>query len=140
MTTKTKYNSKKVEVDNIIFDSKHESQYYLMLKQQKANGDIKDFTLQPKYELIPKFEKEDKKYRAMTYTPDFLVTYNDNSQAAIDVKGFSTQQGEIRKKLFNFLYRDVKLVWVSYVKKYGGFIEVDELKKIRKENKKKIDI
>ena len=56
MITISKYNNKKVIIDEIIPDSRDESLYYLLLKSQKENGLIKDFILQPKYELLPKFE------------------------------------------------------------------------------------
>ncbi|MBJ8638873.1 DUF1064 domain-containing protein, partial [Clostridioides difficile] len=31
-----------------------------------------------------------------------------------DVKGYSTQQGELRKKLFDYKYQDKKFILVSY--------------------------
>lgn len=130
----TKYNSKKVEVDGIVFDSVLESRYYLHLKERLANGEIKNFILQPSYELTPSFEKNGKKVRAITYKPDFLIRHLDDSMEAIDVKGFSTQASEMRKKMFDYRYQNIKLTWVSYVKKWGGWIEVGELKHKRKEN------
>lgn len=133
---KTKYNSKKIIVDGIKFDSMQESSYYLLLKDKLANKEIKSFELQPSYELTPKFMKNGKLIRAMTYAPDFLIVHLDDSLEAIDVKGFSTQASEMRKKLFDYRYPDIKLTWISYVKKYGGWIEINELKRLRKENKK----
>jgi len=134
-----KYNSKRVIVDDITFDSKQEADYYLVLKELVKQGEIKNFSLQPKYELIPKFEKNGVKYRSMTYTPDFLVEHNDNQIEAVDVKGFGTQQGDMRRKLFDYLYPDIKLTWLSYSKKWGGWVEYDELKRLRKNNKKRLD-
>jgi len=135
----SKYKAKKIEIDGIEFDSKDESNYYLYLKDKKAKGEIRDFGLQQKFELIPKFEKDGKKYRAMTYTPDFVIFRNDGTEEYIDVKGFSTQQGEMRKKLFDYFYRDKKLTWISIKFKNGnedGLIEYKELQKKRKEAKK----
>lgn len=135
----SKYNAKKIEIDGIEFDSKDESRFYLYLKDKKAKGEIRDFGLQQKFELIPKFEKDGKKYRAMTYTPDFVIFHNDGTEEYIDVKGFSTQQGEMRKKLFDYFYRDKKLTWISINFKYGnedGLIEYKELQDKRKEAKK----
>ena len=129
----SKYNSKKITADGICFDSKDEYCYYEHLKVLKAKEKIINFELQPKYELIPKFTKDDIKYRAVTYTPDFMIYHLDGTNELIDVKGYSTQQGDLRKKLFNYTYKDIKLTWVARNLKYGvdGWIEYDELKKKR---------
>lgn len=132
----SKYNSKKVEFDGITFDSKVEAEFYKELQLRKMNGEIKNFSIQPKYVLIPKFTKNDKNYREMTYTPDFLIEHLNGSIEAIDIKGFGNQSSEIRKKLFDYFYRDVKLIWLSYSKKYGGWLEYDELIRLRKLNKR----
>lgn len=136
----SKYNNKKIIIDGIKFDSKDESEYYLYLKEKKENGEIKDFGLQQKFELQPKFKKDGKNYRAITYTVDFAIYKWDGEVVYIDVKGYSTQQGELRKKLFDYKYQDKKLIWITKSKKYGvdGWIEYSELKKKRKENKKKL--
>ena len=136
----SKYNNKKIVIDGIKFDSKYESEYYLYLKEKKENGEIKDFGLQQKFELQPKFKKDGKSYRAITYTVDFAIYKWNGEVVYIDVKGYSTQQGELRKKLFDYKYQDKILIWISKGKKYGvdGWIEYDELKKKRKENKKKV--
>ncbi|HBF0311310.1 TPA: DUF1064 domain-containing protein [Clostridioides difficile] len=136
----SKYNNKKIIIDGIKFDSKDESEYYLYLKEKKENGEIKDFGLQQKFELQPKFKKDGKNYRAITYTVDFAIYKWDGEVVYIDVKGYSTQQGELRKKLFDYKYQDKKLIWIAKSKKYGvdGWIEYGELKKKRKENKKKV--
>lgn len=136
----SKYNAKKITIDGITFASKDEGKYYEYLKEQKAKGFIQNFELQPKYTLIPAFEKEGKKYRPITYTPDFLIYHNDNTQELIDVKslGTATQQGELRRKMFNYFYRDSKLTWICRSVKWGvdGWIEYEKLKKIYRENKK----
>lgn len=142
MITISKYNNKKVIINEIKFDSRDESLYYLLLKSQKENGLIKDFILQPKYELIPKFEYFGHKRQAMTYTPDFNVIHLDDSMTAVDVKsiGTATQQGELRRKLFEYRYPDIELIWVCRNLKHGdkeGWILYEDLKKIYRDNKKK---
>lgn len=137
----SKYKNKKVEIDGIKFDSKDESLFYLYLKAEKKIGTIKDFELQPKYELIPKFTYRGEVRRAITYTPDFKVISWDNVTVAVDVKsmGTATQQGELRKKLFEYKYPDIKLMWVCRNLKHGnmdGWIEYEDLKRIYRENKK----
>lgn len=142
---KSKYHNSKIYVDGIKFDSKDEAAYYEYLLALKAKGEIQNFELQPKYILIPAFKKYGKAHRAMTYTPDFLVYLNDGNTKLIDVKGMATQQGEMRKKLFDFLYPDIELEWVCRSSKYGneaGWIEYDELKRRRRQakNERKIDL
>lgn len=135
----SKYKSQKITIDGITFDSKDEARYYEYLKKMKALGKIENFELQPEYELIPKFKKHGKSFRKTTYTPDFLIYHTDGSQELIDVKGFSTQQGELRKKLFEYKYPDVKLTWIARSLKFGdeyGWIGYEELQKKRRENKK----
>lgn len=135
----SKYNSKKVTIDGIDFDSKTEGDYYLYLCDLLRKDEIVGFEIQPKYTLIPKFEKDGKHYREITYTPDFLVKYHSDRIVVVDIKGFSTQQGEMRAKMFNYFYPHIKLVWLTYVKKYGGWVEYNDLKKLRRANKKKED-
>ena len=133
----SKYNSKKVEYKGIVFDSKAECDYFKELELKVDRGEIKSFSTQPKYELIPKFEKNGIKYRAMTYTPDFLIINNDDTETLVDIKGFGTLASELRKKLFDYLYQDKELIWLTYSKKWGGWIPYKELQRLRKENKKK---
>ena len=115
----SKYLSHKTVVDGITFDSKDESKYYEALKIRKYRGEIKNFELQPKFVLREGFKKFGKTYRPFTYTPDFTVYHNDGSVEYIDVKGQTTQQGELRIKLFNDFYRDLKLSIVARNIKHG---------------------
>lgn len=133
---KQKFNAKKIEYDGITFDSKLECEYYKELMLKVKNGEIKSFSIQPKYILQDKFTKYGKNYREISYSPDFMIINNDDGVTLIDVKGFSTPASEIRKKMFDFQYPDIQLIWLTYVKKFGGWIETDKLKKLRKDNKK----
>ena len=135
----SKYKSQKITIDGITFDSKDGALYYTYLKEQKAKEKILNFELQPKYTLLPRFKKNGKTFRAVTYTPDFLIYHLDGTMELIDVKGFSTQQGELRRKLFDYTYKDLKLTWIARNLKYGdenGWIEYNMLQKIRRDNKK----
>lgn len=135
---KSKYGAKKITIDGITFDSKDEGRYYLYLKDLKAKGEIANFELQPKYELQPSFKKYGKTHRAITYAPDFLIYHLDGTEELIDIKGMSTQQGEMRRKLFDYKYPNLKLTWIARSLKYSstGWIEYNQLNKIRRENKK----
>ena len=135
----TKYNNKKTVIDGITFDSRDESLYYQALKDMKINGLIKDFELQPKFELQEAFVKNGKKYRAINYIADFRVINNDDSSYIIDIKGMLTTEFKIKMKLFNYKYPDIELKLISRSLKFGdeyGFINYYELQDIRKQNKK----
>lgn len=98
-----KYNNKKTVVDGIKFDSKRESDRYIELKLLERAGKISDLVLQPKFELIPKYEINGRKVRKMEYVADFQ--YTENGKTIIeDAKGFKTKDYLIKKKLFEFKY------------------------------------
>lgn len=127
---------KKTIVDNITFDSEAESKFYQKLKLLKHSGAISDFSLQPKFVLQPGFEKNNKTYKPITYTADFMIIHNDGSQEVIDVKGFEPREFAMKKKMFEFVFSDLELtIMAELPKKYGGpgFIEMDQLTKLRKE-------
>ncbi len=65
-----KYRNRKTIHLGIKFDSIAEAEYYdLALWQAEANGwKVK---LQERFELMPKFELDGKKYRKIEYIPDF---------------------------------------------------------------------
>ncbi|MEK3645853.1 DUF1064 domain-containing protein [Aeribacillus sp. FSL M8-0235] len=133
--TITKYRSKKVEVNGHVFDSKIEAKYYEQLKWLQNNKQILFFRLQPRYLLQEAFEKDGKSYRKIEYIADFEVHHLDGSIEVVDVKGIETEAFKIKRKLFEKKYPH-KLSLITYVKKYGGWIELDELKKRRREAKK----
>jgi hypothetical protein len=113
--------------------------FYQYLLKGKESGNIFEIELQPKYVLIPKFEYFGIKRRELTYTPDFRVTYYDGKEIVFDVKGFSPQSGDIRRKLFEYTYPKEFLAWVTRNIKHGdenGWIEYDRLKQLRAKAKK----
>lgn len=135
----TKYGAKKVVEDDIKFDSKMERDYYLYLKQQRSLGKIKGFTLQPSFELQSKFEKDGKKYRAITYKADFKVIHNDDSVEIIDVKGMTQPLFLLKEKMYHYKF-DHPLTLITYSKIDGGWVTLEALKQaraLRKKNKTK---
>lgn len=134
----SKYKAEKCVVDGITFASKDEAKYYEYLKMRKAKGQILNFELQPVFILIPSFKYQGKTERAATYTLDFLVYNLDGTTEYIDVKGFSTQQGEFKFKLLKYMHPNMNFKWIARSLKYGqdGWIEYKELQKIRRGNKK----
>lgn len=73
-------------------------------------GIIKDLVLQPTYELIPSFKKDNKTIRKCTYKADF--TYYDIEQNKIiveDTKGFKTDVYILKKKMFEYNYPNLTI-------------------------------
>lgn len=109
---KSKYRAVKVCIDNIKFDSKVESEYYLFVKNLKEKGYIKAIELQPKFLLQPKFTKGKKKHRDIFYVADFLLTFNNGRQVVVDIKGMPTEVAKLKRKLFDYRYQDIQLIWL----------------------------
>ncbi|GAM92042.1 gp58 protein [Listeria monocytogenes] len=120
-STRSKYNAKKVVIDNIKFDSKAEAAYYEQLKLLKMSGEVVSFDLQPEFILQDSFVKNGKKYHAIKYRADFLVRYKDGHEELIDVKGMLTNEFILKRKLFEMRYmQSIKCVKL----KGGQFVEV----------------
>lgn len=105
----SKYNNKKTEIDGIKFDSKREADRYCELVRLKQLGAVREFTLQPRFELIPKFEQFGVKHRATTYVADFDVIWLSGEREVIDVKGFPTEVFKLKEKMFRHAYPNLKL-------------------------------
>lgn len=92
--SKSKYGAKKTSVDNHMFDSKKEADYYCELKLRLLSKEIKGFCLQPIFILAP----------GLKYKADFIVFNNDNTTDVIDIKGFKTKEYKTKKKVFEDKY------------------------------------
>ncbi|MED2007030.1 DUF1064 domain-containing protein [Brevibacillus borstelensis] len=135
---RSKYKNKKTVVDGITFDSKAESEYYLVLKEMLAAGEIKDMRLQPVYVLQEKCVRNGKKLQAITYKADFEVLHLNGTLEVIDIKGEETEAFKIKAKMFQYKYPNMKLTLLKKVLKYGGWITVDEWKEKKRAEKKAI--
>ena len=115
-------NATRVVIDNINFRSKLEAYTYIKFKEANIRLDYEC----KRFELLPKFEFQGKKIRAITYLPDFI-----GNNFIIECKGFKTDTWPLREKLFNYyLYRfepNIKFYIVHNQK------QVDELIKHLKE-------
>jgi len=100
---KNKYSAKKTMVDNIIFDSKAEAEYYIMMK---PTGMILE--LQPKVYMTRS---------KILLRADFLIQEGDE-KVWIDVKGHPTPVANLKKRLWKH-YGPGLLRWVK--KKGCGF-------------------
>lgn len=101
----TKYNSKKVTVNGITFDSRKEANYYCELVMAQAGGHVKSFDMQVPFELQPPYvDANGKKVRAIKYIADFVVEYQDGHKEVIDVKGFRTDVYQLKQKMFGYKF------------------------------------
>ena len=135
---KSKYGALKAEVNGRVFDSIMEAKFYVYLLHLKHDGEIQDFDCQVKYELQPKYRSKHtgKIVRPIYYIPDFVITKNNGSIAAIDVKGQETDVFKLKEKLFEYKYPDIDFYCVQWRASSNDWMTLDEIKEIRKENKK----
>lgn len=133
---RSKYGSKKVNLDGHTFDSKAEAHFYQYTKLRLKAGEIQAYELQPRYLLQEAFKYQGKSIQKMEYVADFLITHNDGSQEVIDVKGVETEAFRIKKKLFYKRYPDLNLSLMTYKHELGGWIELGELKELARKMKK----
>lgn len=103
-----KYRNKKTVLDGFTFDSQKEANRYLIYKDEKERGRIKDFKLQVKYKFIINGKL------VCSYVCDFVLLHLNGSQEVIDVKSDATRKlpvYRIKKKLMKAIYGiDVKEV------------------------------
>lgn len=104
-----KYNNKKVEIDNFIFDSKHEADFYLRLKALRSAGEVQDIDVHPRYLLQEGFTKRGRSYRPIYYIADFQVMFKDGTIKVYDTKGMRTEVYKLKKKLFEHRYPELTI-------------------------------
>lgn len=130
--SRNKYNAVKHEVDGITFDSKKEASWYELLKARQDCGDIKDLKLQTPFQLQPGFKikintgtyysagakKGEEKLKEVTFRPIIYIAdfcffdVKRDRFRVLDCKGMRTDLYLMKKKMFNYLY-----------KQHGHFIE-----------------
>jgi len=109
-----KYRNKKVKCNGIVFDSKKEANRYIELKIIEKAGRIEDLTLQPSFELQPKFRYNDKAERSIKYIADFKYFCNKKKCYIVeDVKsdnGFRTEVYRLKRKMLLYKYPNIIFV------------------------------
>lgn len=138
--SRTKYNvekeTSKRTFGGIVFDSVMEMRYYRdVVLPGVESGRIRRYELQKSYVLQPKFTKNAKTVKAITYVADFYIQYADGHERVIDVKGMPDAVAKLKRKLFWYVYPDIDYVWVTFVAKYGGWISYEECARRRKDAK-----
>lgn len=98
----SKYKSKITYVDNLRFASKHEANYYCVLKLLLKSGAVLKFQRQPIFRF--KFKHRTGYVYKLKYYGDFRVWFKTNADkkrkwVIVDCKGVKTDEYKIRKKL-----------------------------------------
>lgn len=122
----------------IIFHSALEMRYYRDILLPKINMGLISVICQPKFTILDKVEKEGIKHMAVTYSPDFGVTdLLTGVTSYIDTKGMLDQVFPIKRKMFDSKFPDFPpLIVMKYLKKFGGWITIEQYDKFKKDEKK----
>lgn len=118
-----KYRNRKVTIDGITFDSKHEADRYRQLRALLTAGQISHLELQKKFVLVPaQYEtfdrygkngkplKDGKKCveKEVAYYADFTYITARGEYVVEDAKGVRTKDYIIKRKLMLFIH-DIKV-------------------------------
>ena len=114
------------EYDGIKFKSKLETYTYKKLKEAKIKADYES----QHFELIPKFEYNGEKIRAMTYLPDFI-----GNDFIIECKGLITDSFPLRFKIFKYSLLQKGQVYKVYLVRNQKQVDqmIDELLQTKKQ-------
>ena len=130
-------------LDDMKFDSQMEADYYLLLKEKQAKGEIENLKIHPRYELQPKFTLANGKViDPIYYEADFEFNEKGKlSKIVVDVKGMITDDFALKWKMFdykfgngNFLYSSLQVLKYS---KATGWVNYEDYKKIKKSMRQK---
>ena len=107
-----KYHNTKVIYEGIKFDSKKEANRYKELKFLEKVGIISDLELQSKFLLQPGYvNAKCEKIRPIYYVADFYYYDNELKKYVVeDTKGVKTDVYKLKKKIFEYQYRDKTIV------------------------------
>lgn len=92
----SKYQNRKTEVDNVVFDSKAEADHYAVLKLRERAGEIEGLVLQPRFPI------EVNGMKICTVVPDFLFWDVERQEMVVqDTKSHPTKTRiyRLKKKL-----------------------------------------
>ena len=124
--------------NGITYDSKTEMLFVKeFINPRIESREIKSYERQVEYVLQDKFKYNGKTILPIKYRSDFNVVWADGTLQVFDVKGQPDAMSLLKRKMMWAKYPDANLTFICRNLKYGGWIEYDTLKKLRKEEKKK---
>lgn len=99
-TEKRKYSNVRVTDGGMTFDSKAEHRRWVYLQHMAKAGHITQLRCQVPFELIPaQVSPSGKRERPTTYVADFVYLDDKGSRVVEDVKGASTPEYRLKRKL-----------------------------------------
>lgn len=111
---KSKYGSSRVKINGLVFDSKAEAERWAELKLLQRVGKISDLRRQVTYTLIPAQPLETPRVypdghrrlceSPVAYKADFVYKDEAGVEVVEDVKGMSTTEYVLKRKLMKWLY------------------------------------
>ena len=146
MSGRTKFNVSKNlakrTYKGTVYDSEVEMKYYRdYIEPRIKNKEILSCEQQVPYLLQEGFKHKKSHGKCVTvrkieYVADFVIHWSNGTTQIVDTKGMPDSVALLKRKLFWYKYPELDYIWISYCKKYGGWIEYDELKKLRSKNKR----
>ena len=106
------------------------------IETRMKSGEILSYERQVEYVLQEKFKYNGKTILPIKYRSDFNVTWADGTLQVFDVKGNPDSMSLLKRKMMWCKYPETNLTFICRNLKYGGWVEFDTLKKLRKEAKK----
>lgn len=103
--SKSKYNSRKVNVDGILFDSQAEANFYYRLKLLLRAGQIEGFCRQARFVITEGKNGE----KGTEYVTDFIVFLPGGKYRIVDVKGVKTDTFKLKIKCLREKYPRLKV-------------------------------
>lgn len=123
--------------NGITFDSVLEMKYYRdVVLPKKESGEITHYELQKKYILQDGFIRRERRVLPITYVADFYLEYADGHSEVIDIKGCPDTTAKLKRKMFWNRYPETDYLWITYVKKFGGWGDYDTFNQLRKDAKR----
>lgn len=106
-----KYRNSKVRIGSLTFDSKLESEHYMLLKNRLIRGEIRDLARQVKIELTQNADKHKDKVH---YVADFVFFDLELNQWIVwDSKGMPTDAYKIKRKWLLDVYCGFEFIEVT---------------------------
>ena len=124
----------------IMFDSAAEKRYYdEYVIPMFRNGQIIDYDLQRKYQLIPAFNRDlnGERIRKIQYIADFWLKFKDGHVQVKDVKGSGylvDQVAKIKRKMMYYYFPDLDFQWICYSR--GNWVDWDKFMKEKRTAKR----
>lgn len=136
---------KPVTINGIKFDSEMEGEFYKLLLERKAKGEVREIVCHPSYVLFNSYTRWDgKEIKPITYEPDFrYFDVKMNRHVCVDVKGMVEPEFALKRKIYDRFSSSERQGFYPhlYVLKHSkttGWVDIDDYKKIMREKKLQI--